>query len=189
MPNVWKPDRQRVLVVGATDWPRETVPRVEPVQLTFDPSAVVPADTLVLEVLDAIKTAPAYTYDERRSRGSWGATGLTIQDIEVAIFVTYAASTAAGLTVAAVIAALSKLFSRNQTSGLGTSVAALPADYLWAHVEDFLQRAFKTSDAKMHEMVQLADGSWRIKAESGTYEFMVTLNADGSIMQAKRLDE
>jgi hypothetical protein len=172
-----QPDIQRAAVVGVAYMGQPDDPDflLEAVEVTYGYGGAVPPEELIDGAL-AVVAPRYYVLDESRRQASWGATGLSVQDVVVL----YSITTAAELTTAAIIAGLLKLSKVFR----GRPVA--DADTAWTEFDGFLTRCFKAAGAAMVAVKETEDG-WEIKARSGNRTFEGHVGRDGQVVRARKV--
>jgi hypothetical protein len=179
-----QPDLQRAVFVGCEGQPDDLASLVEAGEIAFSGAEGISPDRLVDEALRSIRPA-YYVFRESRGQINWGATGPEFQDI----IIQYGSGVATGLTVAAIIATLRKVFARKPDAGQEpVPYRPLPVDSetVWRLFSDFLLRAFKVRDASPVEIRSTADG-WFVRAETEGERFEGSVSADGRVLSAKHL--
>ncbi len=185
-----QPDQQRVIVV-ASRTPFDTPDLTEAAEVVFSGVAGIGADELLDEAVGAMQETP-FHYEERRSRTSWGGSGPEIQEI----IINFAADVGAGVTTATLVARLKALRDRRERDGRAqgrrdvTRVrAADDVDIAWRYFSEHLLRAFKVSQPRALEVRQTDDG-WYLRAEAdGSYAFVGTVDLEGRVKHAQRVDD
>lgn len=183
---MYPPERQIVIVVAAQSPDFDAPGLEEAAQINFDYRDKIPHDELMDQVLELIKPAP-FVVEEKRSQFSWGAEGGLVQEL----LIQYGAGTAAGLTVAGVLARLRELSRRSEEALTEDDEPyispATTADAAWHLFSGFLKSAFKVSSARATEVAEYGE-EWRIRATGDGYRYEGTISREGRILHARRLE-
>jgi hypothetical protein len=176
-PKLGPPDIQHIALVRANDFPLGTDELNEAVEVVLGSDDGVSPEQLADHAVGLI--APSYfVFEERRSLGNWGATGLQVQDI----FIAYAAGVGSGLTVEAIRASLSSLIRGHLRRGRPET-----AESAWQLFGDSLVRSFKLKEQPAMESVEKTSTGWSVKARAGAFRFDGTLDADGRLVHIRRV--
>lgn len=184
-----QPDQQRVIVV-ASRIPFDTPDLTEAAEVVFSGVAAITAEELLNEAVEAVQPAE-FHYEERRIRTEWGASGPEIQEIVI----NFALTVSSGVTVATIVARLKELRDRREKEGraqghpeVKSMRAAEDANIAWRYFSEHLLTAFKVSQPRAVEVRQTDDG-WYLRGEAdGGYVYEGTVDPEGRIRYARRVD-